>query len=186
MSDENRADVLDVESIAQEFDRVRRGYDPAAVDEHLALVTSQVRIILAREAEANGSDESLDVVLKATRRSVDEALQDARQRADSIVAEAHARAAETIAAAEERSLALSAEGRERYLEMGQLVEVRGATLAEVDRQIAERRQVLQTAATELAGLADGLDGAAPEVRRLAAMDDSSVEIVLNARPARED
>ena len=88
----DRRFALDVSSFVREFERVRRGYDPAAVDHHLALLKSQVSTYLEREE--HDPDESLDLVLRATKRSVDEALQDARDRAESILAEAHAEAAQ--------------------------------------------------------------------------------------------
>jgi len=177
--------ALDVASIARDFERVRRGYDPAAVDHHLALITSQVKMLIETRAAAD-PDESLDLVLKATRRSVDEALQDARGRADHIVAAATEEADAVKAEATERCRALDAEGRERYAEMGRLTASRAEKIAELDEEIAERQQVLRAAAGDLERLAAGLsEPVTAEVRGIAAMDAGSVEIVLPAQPVSD-
>lgn len=173
--------ALDVASIARDFERVRRGYDPAAVDHHLALVTAQLKEFVERQA--NAPDESLDLVLKATRRSVDEALNDARERAAAIIAEAEATAAAAQERAAEKCRALDAEGRERYAEMVRLTQAQAEALAELDAQIADRQDVLRAAAGDLERLASQLTKPAdPSARSIAAMDDGAVEIVLPAQP----
>lgn len=173
---------FDSAGITRDFPRTRRGYDPAAVDQHLALITTQVKQLLERQA--NGPDESLELVLKATRRSVDEALQDARGRADAIIAEAQLRAAEIETDAQARCRALDAEGRERYLEMGRLADSRAAAIEELDRTLARHQDALRAAAADLEDLAADLtDVSAP--RNIAAMGDDGLEIVLPARPAED-
>ena len=176
--------ILDVASIARDFDRVRRGYDPAAVDHHLALITSRIKLYLERRT--NAPDESLDLVLKATRRSVDQVLTEAHQRAEVIVAEAEAAAAAAEDHAAARCRALDAEGRERYAEMGRLTEARAETLAAIEEQIAEQQTVLRSTASGLERLAASLtDTSSPAWARVAAMDDGGVEIVLPAQRGAE-
>jgi len=177
--------ALDVASIARDFERVRRGYDPGAVDHHLALLTSQVKVLLESRAHAD-PDESLDLVLKATRRSVDEALHDARERAEAIVASAREESELLKAEAAERCLALDAEGRERYTEMGRLTDSRLEQLARLDSQIADRQQVLRATAGDLERLAASLNEPAPAaVRSVAAMGSADKEIVLPAQPGSD-
>lgn len=196
----DRRVALDVSGFVREFDRVRRGYDPAAVDHHLALVKSQVSIYLERET--NDPDESLDLVLRATKRSVDEALQDARDRADTILAEAHAEAAEIrqeargeatrlTSDAEARVRALDAEGRERYAEMGRLTEARSREMRRIEAELHARTDTLRTASDDLARIAESIEVAesqrAPSVPSpLAAMTDRGTEIVLPASPGSDD
>ena len=79
-------------------ERVRRGYDPAAVDAHLQRIARGVADLQNRSESGDG-DESLELVLKATRRSVEEALAEARERANRILDDAAVRAASTVAAA---------------------------------------------------------------------------------------
>lgn len=184
MSAADHPNSLDVAMISRDFPRVRRGYDPTSVDHHLSLIVAQVTALQARQT--SGSDESLDLVLKATRRSVDEALQDARRTADQIIADAHERASEIKAEAEARCRALDAEGRERYLEMGRLAEIRADELAELDAAVAGHREMLRAAAADLDDLASDLDdGSVTHIRSVAAMDDGALEIVLDAEPAEE-
>ncbi|MDW3218330.1 MAG: DivIVA domain-containing protein [Acidimicrobiales bacterium] len=195
----DRRFALDVSSFVREFDRVRRGYDPAAVDHHLALIKSQVGTYLERET--HDPDESLDLVLRATKRSVDEALQDARERADAILAEAHAEAAEIrqearteatrlTADAEERVRALDGEGRERYAEMGRLTEARGREMRRIDAELRARTDSLRSAAEDLARIAASIEvadtGPAPSVPSpIAAMTERQGEIVLPADPGSD-
>lgn len=194
----DRRNALDVTTFVREFERVRRGYDPAAVDHHLALLKSQVATYLER-VDAD-PDESLDLVLRATRRSVDEALHDARERADAILAAAEADAAairetaqsdaERITAdAEERVRSLDAEGRERYAEMGRLTEARARDLDRLDRELANRTAALRGAADELTRLAGSIPAAATAGSSvpspIAALDDRGAEIVLPAEPGSD-
>lgn len=195
----DRHPAPDVSTFVREFERVRRGYDPAAVDHHLALVKSQVSTYLARERD--DPDESLDLVLRATKRSVDEALQDARDRADDILAAAHAEAAEIRQAAradaaraaedaESRIRALDAEGRERYAEMGRLTEARSRELRRIDAELEARTATLRSAADELVRIASSIESAdeppMPSVPSpIAAMHDPGGEIVLPAEPGSD-
>lgn len=196
----DRRSALDVNAFVREFERVRRGYDPAAVDHHLALIKAQVSIYLEREQDE--PDESLDLVLKATRRSVDEALQGARERADAILADAHADAARIREAAqseadrltsdaEERVRALDAEGRERYAEIGRLSEARGREVARLDEELEARASSLREAADDLQRVAGAIryrSTGAPESvpSPIAAMGDRSREIVLPVEPGSDD
>ncbi len=186
---------LDPAEVMREFARVRRGYDPAAVDRHLATLARRVAELVER---GTAPDESLDLVLQATRRSVEEALQDARARAEAVVAEAEEVAASRIAEAEaaadvvtthaaEKVFALDAEGRERYAEMVRLTDARTESLARLDAEIADRRQALRTAAVELERLAETLgEPAATDTHTVAALGDSNIEIVLSAEPGSID
>jgi len=195
MGAEESGTGLDPAGVVRDFARVRRGYDPAAVDRHLATLAEKMAALTERET---APDESLDLVLQATRRSVDEALQDARARAETIVAEAEEVAASRIAEAEaaadtvtthaaEKVFALDAEGRERYAEMVRLTDARTDTLARLEAEIADRREVLRATAADLEQLAQTLaEPASTDTRPVAAMGDGSVEIVLSAEPGSND
>lgn len=183
MGAEAHGDAIEVAAITREFPRVRKGYAPDAVDRHLAEVRAGVQALVeARDAP----DESLDLVLKATRRSVDEALQDARDRAESIVAEARAEAEAVREEAAERCRDLDAESRERYAEMVRLTDAASETLADLDQRISERQGQLRSVATELVQLAGRLaPPARDEIRRVAAFD-AATEIVMPARREHDD
>ncbi|MEM7140638.1 MAG: hypothetical protein AAF548_06345 [Actinomycetota bacterium] len=175
--------ALDVHAFVREFERVRRGYDPAAVDHHLALIKSQVQIHLERAVD--DPDESLDLVLRATRRSVDEALQDARERADAIIAASHAEAAEIRAAAATDAAALQADSRERYDEMGRLTAQRRRDLAALEAEIADHATRIRSLAGGLTASADRLDSSPTQPSGgmptpIAAMQDDGIEVRLPA------
>jgi cell division septum initiation protein DivIVA len=184
--------------ITPTFARVRKGYDPVAVDAHLAAVGERMSELLA--TVDNGPDESLDLVLRATKRSIEEALQDARDRADAIVADAHAaattiretadqHATRTIAEAETRSRELDARARGQFLEMERLREARASDVVTLDQQILDRQGALRATAADLRRLADELSSPtqAAETPQLpepvAAMREDGIEIVLSAEVA---
>ena len=160
-------DLIGVDDVAARFERVRRGYDPEAVDAHLARIRAGVQQL--RDHIDDREDESLDLVLRATRRSIEEALADARARASAIVADAEVAAQKCANTAEERAAERLAEAqaqarhqdetaRERYAEIGRLLEVRRKELEALDARIAQRRESLFTIAAQLEALATDLSG----------------------------
>jgi len=180
--------ALDVSTFSRDFERVRRGYDPAAVDHHLALIKSQVQVYLERAA--GEPDESLDLVLKATRRSVDEALHDARVRADAIIADAHADAAQIRADAASEAGRLAHESRERYDEMGRLTAERARELASLDSELSRHAAEIRATAAELVRTADAIHtlDQAPATgvpSPVAAMSDHTVEVTMQVEPGSE-
>jgi DivIVA domain-containing protein len=161
----------DLTWIAPTFDRVFRGYDPAAVDRHLADVIERVSQLLER----SGPVGSPDLIRRATKRSVDEALRDARARADSIVAEAEARIRE-----------LDTRHHDRKAELERLIATKTSELQTLEQQIKARQESLRATAADLRRLATGLsgheEGPNPEGAgfAIAAMKDDGIEIVLSA------
>jgi DivIVA domain-containing protein len=145
-------------------ERVRRGYDPAAVDAHLQHIARGVAELQSR-AEGESGDESLELVLKATRRSVEEALAEARERANRILDDAAVRAASTVAAAEAEATELrsAAESTARQLtqEAETKLSVAEAEAAEAARTAGEQARERHAEISRLLGVREvelaGLD-----------------------------
>jgi len=168
-------------------DKVRKGYDPAKVDAHLRRIAAGVSDLAARvDSSSPGDDESLELVLQATRRSVDEALSEARTRAEQIVADAEARADQMVTEAETKAVGTMSDAQaeaERVLDDARFEARReredAATatatmereskerIAEIERLSEVREVELAALDTEIAGRQAILRDAATDLVRLA-------------------
>lgn len=145
-------------------ERVRRGYDPAAVDAHLQNIARGVAQLQSR-AEGESGEESLELVLKATRRSVEEALAEARERANRILDDAAVRAASTVAAAEAEATeirsAADSTARQLTQEAETKLSVAEAEAAEAARTAGEQARERHAEISRLLGVREvelaGLD-----------------------------
>lgn len=187
----NSRSVPSAHEATTRFSRVRRGYDPVEVESHLDQLASETT---ALRAEYESYDaESLEVVLRATRRSIDDAIQDGKERAAAILRAAEEDAERVVGRAQEEATRVLAEagaearrleqdGRERYLELGRLAEVREQQLAELQARADEQRDRLRRVAEELRMLVDG--GPEHPGRPSATRPDDMADL-LTLRPGRE-
>jgi DivIVA domain-containing protein len=138
-------------------ERVRRGYDPDLVDRHLDALADGVRA-LRREVESavNIDDESLQVMMRAGRRSVEEALEEAREKADSMVSEAEAKSERILSQAHAKANQIRAAGDDEVRRQEETIEIRRIEIEALDEEIALRQKALRAAAAELLRLADGI------------------------------
>ena len=169
---------LDPAEITRDFERVRRGYNPGAVDHHLALIESKVKAML--EMGVREPDESYNLVLKATKKSIDEALLESRSMATAIVAEAESAAERVRSEAEIDRFSVEEKARERYVELGLLTEQRAEEVAVLDAEIAQRQSLVRSIAVDLERLASSLGNTptAGVAAPVAAHSDNGIEVVL--------
>lgn len=159
---------LDATSItSKQFDLNRRGYDPDAVDAHLAEIAravaereellrnleQKVASLGARVQDAHESEEALRLTLKAAAHAKEELLATARQDAEAMEAEAVRKTEELVKAAEAQTDAMLAAARDQAQDL-----IRTA-IAETDtlvNHIEELRSQVDTSRRVLAGVAESV------------------------------
>jgi hypothetical protein len=169
MTDDNSGEWLSSDDVFVDLgEKVRRGYDPEAVDRHLEVLAAGIKA-LRREVDSGGhvDDESLGVMMRAGRRSVEEALEEARARADVILADAERDAAKCLAEADSKADEICSGAEQEAHRHEETVEIRRIEVAALDEEIEMRQNALRTAAAELLQLADGIiDDADIDLRAL--------------------
>jgi len=136
--------------------RVKNGYDPGRVEKHLRRIADGVSDLTSQINGDAEVSESVELVMKATRRSVDSALSDAHARAGEIVsaAESHATtitiSAEQLAAERlnevERDLSdRIADSESRLGAIEELIEQRQTELREFEVKVSRRLSELRSA-----------------------------------------
>lgn len=184
---------LDAKSItSKQFDLNRRGYDPDAVDAHLAevarAVTAREQLVAdleqkvasldARVQDAHESEEALRLTLKAAAHAKEELLATARHDAEEMEAEAVRKTEDLMRAAEARTDAMLAAAREQAQDL-----IRSA-IAETEGlvgRIEELRGEVGTARRVLAGVAEA---ALPELQNsYQALDEALAKATESAAAA---
>lgn len=149
---------LSPEDVLTDFgEKVRRGYDPEIVDRHLEHLATGVKA-LRREIDStlNIDDESLQVMMRAGRRSVEEALEEAREKANSMISDAEGEAQRIVSQAHAKADQIRATGDEETRRQEETIEIRRIEIDALDEEIAVRQKALRAAAAELLRLADGI------------------------------
>jgi DivIVA domain-containing protein len=158
----------------RQFDVNRRGYEPEAVDAHLAEIAAAVTArnnrlaeleatvdtLQAKVQDADESEEALRLTLKAAAHAKEELLANAREQAKTMEDEAAAKAASMVAEAEAQASQLTtrSEARAKAVEEGakaQAGEVAKAALAESEalvNRIEDLRVKLKVAEDALGAL----------------------------------
>ena len=144
-------------------EKVRRGYDPEIVDRHLEYLSAGIRA-LRREVDSADrvDDESLQVMMRAGRRSVEDALEEARLKADGMIAEAESESARLIGEAHAEANQIRATGEEEARQQEETIEIRRIEIEALDEEIEVRQKALRAAAAELLQLADGIADGIPD------------------------
>jgi len=167
MNDDNSGAWLSSDDVFVGFgEKVRRGYNPEIVDCHLEALAAGIKA-LRREVDSAShmADESLDVMMRAGRRSVEEALEEARARVEMMLADAEQDSERRLADANSKAKAICSSGEEKAHQLETAIEIRLIEVAALDQEIELRQIALRTAAAELLQLADGIsDEAAIDLR----------------------
>ena len=165
MTDANFGKWLSHDDVFVDFgEKVRRGYDPEIVDRHLEYLSAGIRA-LRREVDSADriDDESLQVMMRAGRRSVEDALEEARTKADGMIADAESEGARLIGEAHSEATQIRSSGEETISQQEETIEIRRIEIEALDEEIEVRQKALRATAAELLQLADGIaDGIGDE------------------------
>ncbi len=154
-NDEHR--LISSEDVFIDFgERVRNGYDPGRVERHLRTLSDG--IVGLRELIDNGGleSESVELVLKATRRSVDEALGEARDRASGIVSDALAEAEGIRKNARQKAARRQSAAESELERVATRQDALSQGITTLESEIETRKSALLDASVQLANLAAAL------------------------------
>lgn len=143
--------------------RVKNGYDPGRVEKHLRRVADGVSDLVSQINGDETVSESVELVMRATRKSVDEVLNDARGRATEIVRAAESHASTITISAEE----LATKRREDLeSDIAARIDEAESRLAAVEELIARRQTQLREFEAKVEQRVSELRAASDSVRDL--------------------